>query len=91
MIQPQPQVKVWGDPQERLAQMNEERDRQNKVGIKMCHLNPVVVQQTAEETLGWDPKLALHEGGEHDSHCLVLRREIPIRRFPKQHLPGSEN
>lgn len=57
----------------------------------MCHLNPVVMEQSAEESTDWDSEPVLEEGGEHDGLHLVLRPEIPIGRVLLQHHPWPEN
>jgi hypothetical protein len=63
--------KVWRNPEETLAMMDENGDLNNGVRIKMNKLNLVVVQELAEEIADQETGPALEEGGEHDNFICV--------------------
>ena len=61
-----PQVKVWIDPQEPLAQGDERRNVLNPIGGKVLKLHLVVVHQSPKELMGGHGESPLMEVGERN-------------------------
>ena len=76
MVQGPPQVEVRGDSQERLAQVNKDRDLRDGVRLEMSYLKPVEEEEPAEEGPYWQCEALLVEGPEDDRLRPVLRREL---------------
>ena len=49
VVQGPPQVEVWGDPQERLTQVDKDRDLRDRVRLEMSYLEPIEEKEPAEE------------------------------------------
>ena len=82
-VQSPPQVEVGSDPQVPLAEVNEDGDLGNRVGLEMSYLEPIEMEKPAEKLPRGQREALLVEGLEHDHLVRVLRREfLPVAAPP---------
>jgi len=67
---------MGGDPQIPLAEVDEDDDLSNRVGLEMSYLKPVEVKKPVEEGPRGQREALLVEGLEHDRLVRVLRWEL---------------
>ena len=60
----------------------------NPIGIHMLQLNPIVVQQPSEESVGRSCEPTLVEGDEGDDLAVGRRRHILATRYDPLHRRG---
>ena len=76
-------MKCWGNPQVPLAEVYEDGDLSNGVGLEMSYLEPVEMEKPAEKWPRGQREALLVEGFEHDRLVRVLRREfLPVAAPP---------
>ena len=88
-----PKLEVRLDPPATLAQRDEYRDVIDPVRVQVLQLDPVVVQQPAEEAVRGHREPALMEVGKGDDVAVRQRRRIlKLRHLPLVHrrLPTQE-
>ena len=74
---------MGSDPQGPLAEVYEDGDISNGVGLEMSYLEPIEMKKLVEEGRRGQREALLIEGLEHDRLVLVLRREfLPIATPP---------
>ena len=82
-VQSPPQFEVGSDPQVPLAEVDEDRNLSNRIGLEMSYLEPVEMEKPAEKCPRGQCEALLVEGLEHDRLVRVLRREFfPIAAPP---------
>jgi hypothetical protein len=74
---------VGSDPQIPLAEVDEDRNLSNRIGLEMSYLEPVEMEKPEEKRPCGHREALLIEGFEHDRLVRVLRREfLPIAAPP---------
>ena len=82
-VQSSPQILMGGDPHVPLAEVYEDGDLSNGVGLEMSYLKPVEMKKLAEKGPRGLRESLLIEGLEHDHLVRVLRREfLPVAAPP---------
>ena len=82
-VQSPPQIEMGGDPQVPLAEVYEDGDLSNGVGLEMSYLEHVEMKKPAEKGPYGQCKALLVEGLEHDRLVRVLRSEfLPVAALP---------
>jgi len=77
----------WGAiPKIPLAEVDEDRELSNGVGLMMCYFQPVEVKEPAEEGPRGQREALLVEGPKHDCLGRVLHREL----LPEAALPPGD-
>jgi hypothetical protein len=79
------EIQVGLDPQPSLAQDHEDRDVEDRVGVEVVELKPVVVQQSAKEWPHREVQAALEEAVEGD-HLAGARARL---RLSEDHAAAS--
>jgi hypothetical protein len=60
------------DPQERFAEMDEDRYVKDAIGVQVEVLDTVIIKKTLEEVACWESEPALHESREHRDLVEIL-------------------
>ena len=72
-----------GDPQVPLAEVYEDGDLSNGVGLEISYLEPIEMKKPAEKGSRGQHEALLIKGLEHDRLVRVLRREfLPVAALP---------
>ena len=78
---------MGGDPQVPLAEVYEDVDLSNGVGLEMSYLEPVEMKKPAEKGPRGQREALLVEGLEHDRLVRILRWEfLPVAAPPPRDL-----
>jgi len=87
VVQSPPQIEVGSDPQVPLAEVDEDRNLSNRIGLEMSYLEPVEMEKPAEKCPRGQREALLVEGFEHDCLVRVLQREfLPVPASPPRDL-----
>jgi hypothetical protein len=85
MIQVLPQTKVMKNPKVGFAQMNKNRNLQNRVGIQMSQIQMVKVKETAKEEMWEDASeastLFIEEGNRSSPTTVTKHSQIFNKQF----------
>ena len=86
-VQSPPQVEVGSDPQIPLAEVDEDRNLSNRIGLEMSYLESVEMEKPAEKRPHGKRDALLVEGLEQDRLVCVLRWEfLPVAAPPPEDL-----
>jgi hypothetical protein len=78
-VQSLPQIEVGSDPQVPLAEVDEDCNLSNRIGLEMSYLEPVEILKPAEKRPRGQRGALLIDGLEHDRLVRVLRWEfLPV-------------
>ena len=82
-VQSPPQIEVGSDPQVPLAEVDEDRNLSNRIGLEMTYLELVEMEKPTEKCPHGQREALLVERLKHDRLVRVLRRELlPVAAPP---------
>ena len=81
------QIKVRFDHQERLAEMDKDRNMKNRIRGQVMYLNPLVVKKTPEEIRNRKTEAPKNMRMKNNRFFFSLMR----KRFPIRHVLGLKN
>ena len=82
------QIEVRFDPQERLAEIDKDRNMKNRIRGQVMYLNPPVVKKAPEEIRNGKTKAPKNIRKENNRFISLVRKRFLLGSTPIDHAPG---